>query len=192
MNLHDDFWLNHATSKDYADPNISTKEQVDYIVESLSAGDVNDTILDFGCGYGRLAQEIKKVFTGSIVMGMDINPDILNKAMQESSVALPIYYAKSNKIGIVGAYDAIYSVAVIQHFPDERKHEFIDNASISLNPGGRLIFQYVEGDYNAFLTHNTRIKNIRRWCLEAGLLIIDERFDFIQENWTWVVAERAV
>lgn len=193
MNKHDNFWINQATDEDYADPNISTEEQVDYIVDNLvDCVFQGDTILDFGCGYGRLSREIKKAFPNTLVLGMDISPNILSRAMTNNYSELAVYYTQGDKIRDYGAFGAIYSVAVLQHLPDHRKLDFIFNASKALKLGGRVIFQYIEGDTDSFLTHNTSINNIRRWCAEADLKVLEERFDFIQDKWTWVVAESIV
>lgn len=244
MNLHDDFWINQATKDDYADPDISTEKQVEYLIKSIkpSIGHAS-RILEFGCGYGRLTREIKQAFPETLVVGIDINPKILDEAKKysdyrtkgrpsqeaiddaPSSTVKGVYHqyvdiwhpGKKIELAfcrrckqwayairvmecygldyicsdtIIDIQNAIYSVAVLQHLPNERKRQFIRSAAKMLEPAGRLIIQYVEGDTDLFLTHNAHLAEVRKWCQAEDLVIVDKKFNFIQEGWTWLVAEK--
>lgn len=189
---HDDFWRNEATREDYADPNISTDLQVTYIVGEIElAGAVKDGghILEFGCGYGRLTREVKKAFPEAMVIGVDISPKILAEAEAYSakSKVRPFYYRADN-IKNTLAKDAIYCAQVLQHMPNDRKCEFIQDAADALKPGGVLVFQYVEGDSDTFLKHDAKFADVSDWCRKAGFTISNVAHNLAAPRWTWVTA----
>lgn len=197
---HDDFWRDKATSEDYADTNIPTEEQVKYLVSNIApAVFSNDgSILEFGCGYGRLTKEIKKAFPKLFVVGVDINPNIIKQAKKyageaktsKEQHAYPLFYVASDIKGIPPK-DAIYCVQVLQHLPNDRKREFFADAAKVINRAGVLVFQYVEGTADSFLTHDAQWVDVSEWLVDAGFEVASVDHNLIQDRWTWVVAVRS-
>jgi cyclopropane fatty-acyl-phospholipid synthase-like methyltransferase len=197
VNQHDEFWRKQATSEDYADANIPTKEQVDFLVNALrpAVHRTNASILEFGCGYGRLTKQIKKAFPAAFVAGVDINANVLAKAREYAGHAktsreqskYPMFYQAAD-IKNVPPKDAIYSVAVLQHMPSDRKRQFFAEAAAALNRAGVLVFQYVEGDSDTFLTHDAKVEDVSKWLRQAGFEIASYEQNLIQDRWTWIVA----
>lgn len=192
MSNHDNFWLNAAKAEDYADLSISTDKQVAYLVDALQPvvrAKKVPFITEFGCGYGRLTRRIQRKFPKALITGIDINPDIIAQAKEQDQNA--IYGVKADLKGSP-KQDAIYCVQVLQHMPKERKRQFIEEAAEALNYGGVLVFQYVEGDSDTFLTHDARFVDVSTWLQDAGLEIASYEQNLIQDRWTWVTAVKGM
>lgn len=76
------------------------------------------SILDFGCGLGRLTIPFSKITSGSVV-GIDVSPDILEKArfhakeLQAENIEYILFDGKV--LPEVGQFDFINSYIVLQH-----------------------------------------------------------------------------
>ena len=185
---HDDFWRNEATSEDYADTNIPLKAQVDYLVEALKPAVFMDKVplvTEFGCGYGRLTREIQRAFPKALVTGIDINSDIIEKAKARDKDSV---YGVANTLKGRPEQSAVYCVQVLQHMPNDRKRQFFQEAASVLRRAGVLVFQYVEGASNTFLTHDAEFKDVSEWLTDAGFEVASVEHNLIQDRWTWVTA----
>lgn len=190
MNEHDDFWRTKARDEDYADLNIPTAEQVKFLAENIAPAVYgrNATILEIGCGYGRLTHEMQRKFPKCVVVGMDLSEHIIVEAVKRRGIRNePLYYAAPNIKGIPPK-EAIYCVQVFQHLPSDRKREYIQEVADALVAGGVFVFQYVEGDSNTFLTHDAQWSDVSQWLVDAGFEVASVENNLIQDRWTWVVA----
>lgn len=181
MQKENDYWLNVTNYTDYKarffdDPTISTDETVKAITGFMQKP---DSILEIGCGYGRLTAPVKNKFPKARVAGIDINPDIIAQAEGSG-----IDYAVGDKIK--GKWDAIYAVTVFQHLPDDKKRDYILQAGKALNPGGVFIVQFIEGERDNFVDHWVTIDKMISWFQEAGLGVIQNK-KLVHNEWTWLV-----
>lgn len=193
---HWDFWLNRATSEDYADLNIPTEKQVEALVVAFPKNPHG--ILEIGCGYGRLTREMKKLYPDAYVKGFDINEKVLDEAAKLSgykrsshptSQRVPLYYFNSGDLtGFANGEDVIYSVQLFQHLPVDEKREYIHQIYGHLNKGGVFCFQYVEGTTDVFLQHDALWADVSQWLVDAGFEIAQVDHNLIQDRWTWVTA----
>lgn len=176
-------WLSITDDPDWrrnhiADPNISLDDTIEAIVSAFPTNP--RSILEIGCGYGRLTDEIQKWFVDAVVTGMDINPDVLEAAIPgvmyvDSLTGLPVQ-------------DAIYSVQVFQHLPDAEKRAYIRRSYELLNPGGVLRVQFIEGARDNFCDHWVASDEMADWCHETGFqrpIRIEQR---VHEQWSWLTA----
>lgn len=190
MSKHDDFWRNEATSEDYADLNISTKAQVDYLLENIRPAVYGRAgrVLEIGCGYGRLTDEIQRKLPSAVVVGVDISDKVITEAVKRrGQKSEPLYYAAPNIKGIPPK-EAVYCVQVFQHLPNDRKQEYIIDVADALVVGGVFVFQYVEGTADTFLTHDASFNDVSTWLRDAGFEIASYELNLIQPRWTWVTA----
>lgn len=190
----DDFWLNEATiENDICDKNISTQSFLDIIIPQIQnyIPEKGGSILDIGCGIGRLTRPINNYFKTSKVFGIDINQKFIDYAVSMSDTdndsSSPIYMLADNLSGFENL-DAIFSVLVFQHINNEAKAEYIKQASISLRQGGILLFQYVEGTHSSRAMYDAEIVDIRKWCEQANLVVVNESCDRLAPRWTWIEA----
>lgn len=198
----DDFWLSEATmDNDICDPRFSLWDCLKNIIPEIEPA-VSDlgSILEIGCGYGRLTREVKRYFGNqTIVKGIDINPKFLKKAEEYSGYTTkpswhsptdyPYYYCIDNLTGLPSV-NAVYTMLVFQHLSNKVKEEYIRQVSLILKKDGIFRFQYVEGYNSSRCNYEAKIEDVRQWCKEAGLTIIKEQFDLMEDKWTWITATK--
>lgn len=181
-------WLSITDDPDWrrnyiSDPNISLHDTVDAIVAAFSKRPKPKRILEIGCGYGRLTREIRQRFPKADVLGFDINPAVLNAAREYD----PGTVFCDDMQGIA-ELDAVYSVAVFQHIPDAEKCAYIGQAFESLNPGGVLRVQFIEGDRDNFLDHWTSADLMVSWARDAGFASTRVTSGLVHHQWSWLTA----
>lgn len=101
--------------------------------------DNNITIVDFGCGNGKILEEIRKINSNAKLIGLDVSETALQQAKRD----LPgIEFYKINdgeKFPLNNdCVDFIFSSEVIEHIYDV-ENAFKEIARI-LRPGGRILF----------------------------------------------------
>lgn len=187
----DDFWLNEATiENDICDKNISTQSFLDIIIPRIEnyIPKEDGSILDVGCGIGRLTEPISGYFQTVTVFGTDINPEFILYAIEKSNnVNNPTYILADNLSVFMNLY-VVFSVLVFQHISNEAKKEYIKQVGMALRKGGMFLFQYVEGTYSGRAMYDAEIIDIQKWCAQAGLKIISTTFDRLAPRWTWIEA----
>jgi len=110
------------------------------------------SILDFGCGCGRMVRHWKK-FSQIEVHGSDYNPELINwcknnlkfAKFQVNSLAPPINYP-DNK------FDFMYMMSVFTHLSEELQAGWIKEIFRILKPGGFLFFSTHGNAYTDQLT----------------------------------------
>jgi cyclopropane fatty-acyl-phospholipid synthase-like methyltransferase len=145
---------------------------------ALRLGDP-DSVLDLGCGTGRLAA-VYQYQTQAKVVGFDPVPQILAMARRH---APQVSFADEMPEGPFGG---AYSVTVFQHLPHSECARYVADVMARLDPGGRFCFQYVEGTEDAFLSHQANEATVRSWC--AGFDVTVERDPEFGE-WRWVTVQ---
>lgn len=140
-------------------------------------------ILEIGCGYGRLTSEVARFYPDSEVFGIDVNPAILPFGDDRTT-----YLCQDTLDGLDG-FDAIYSIAVFQHLPDDQKASYVAQAAAALNPGGVIVVQFVDGDCTNFCDYKTPWKRVWKWAEEAGLRAGVE-VGQLHPEWAWIVGAK--
>lgn len=204
MTAEDDdaFWLREADpAVDICDKSLTVDDCLDVILPELSAhADLPQaTILDLGCGVGRLTNPVQARYPQARVIGVDINGNFIADAMLGRPLpGRPLYVcADIEEISGIGygqagppAYHAAFSMAVFQHLDSGRKHACLDEVAKTLRPGGVLCFQYVEGTHSSRCMYDALIGDVQEWCAEAGLMVQRVQHDLLMPRWTWVTATK--
>lgn len=112
-----------------------------YGEDVLSLLDINDgdSVVDLGCGNGRLSVKIKEM--GANVIGVDDSEDMLKIAVKNYS---DINFIKGNALSfkLKDKADAIFSNAVF-HWVDEcNQQNLLNNVSDNLKTGGQLVCEF--------------------------------------------------
>ncbi len=100
------------------------------------------TVLDYGCGIGRLAKEVLNQNQKITIIGLDASKDELKtaRAYVNDSRFLPMLPEElSQKV------DMAYCVYVLQHVPAIELRHVLERIHYFLKPGGRLV--YCSSDY---------------------------------------------
>jgi trans-aconitate methyltransferase len=187
-----DFWLKEATLKDIdGDPPVDLQECLRAIIPEIRPALANDptpSILEIGCGIGRLTYPIKERFPTSSVYGIDVSPMFLNIAQADKRKPKPYFYQTERIVD--GPHNAIYSMLVFQHINTMSKYGYIIKSAAKLKPGGILRIQYVEGDTDLPNMHDIDTPTVKRWCEELKLTVTKVDHDLIYPRWTWITAQK--
>lgn len=97
-------------------------------------------VLDIGCGTGTLALVIKKQYSRLEVVGLDPDPNALQRAvrkMKRSSAAVTFTQGYSEELPFRdGSFDRVVSSFMFHHLPDETKPQMLREAFRVLRKGG--------------------------------------------------------
>ncbi len=123
------------------------------------------SVLDAGCGTGRVAIEL--AHRGLDVVGTDLDPDMIGLARAKAA-ELTWVHADLSGLDLATRFDAVVLAGnVIPYVASDRRQAAIVGCARHLAPGGRLIagFQLQDGwpsvaDYDS-------------WCDSAGLALED-------------------
>jgi len=149
------------------------------------------TILDLGCGIGRMAFPMATLRPEAKVIGLDISEAMLELA-RKPFLPENLTLVKGDGVHLPEdcPLDAAYSVAVMQHLPAEVVKGYLQQMARKLVSGGVFVFQFVRGDYQFFLSQAIPIDTMRQWVTEAGLNIAETNIDYPYENWVWMVVRK--
>jgi 2-polyprenyl-3-methyl-5-hydroxy-6-metoxy-1,4-benzoquinol methylase len=96
------------------------------------------TVLDFGCGVGRLLIPFAKVVDE--VVGVDVSPSMLQEARRNCDehglCNVRLLDSDDTLSTLTGSFDLIHSCIVFQHIPTERGRAIFSKLLQHLRPGG--------------------------------------------------------
>ena len=98
-----------------------------------------DSILDFGCGCGRVARHWAGV-EGPEIYGCDYNPELVAWCAEK----LPLLRATRNELAppapyVSGSFDLIYALSVFSHLDEPLQRAWLAEFRRLLQPGGLLV-----------------------------------------------------
>jgi len=96
-------------------------------------------IIDIGCGSGMSTLPLRKRFSDSEIVGVDLSENMLEKARALASDVAWIQRDCSRKLNDLGTFDLVFSNAFIQWIPNQE--EFIKNTKALLNENGVFAIQ---------------------------------------------------
>jgi 2-polyprenyl-3-methyl-5-hydroxy-6-metoxy-1,4-benzoquinol methylase len=109
----------------------------------------NATILDFGCGVGRLAIPFSFV-TKNRTVGIDVSPEILEKAkdhaIEMGAKNVEFLLSEGRTLPNTGKFDFINSYIVLQHIPTKIGMKIIQQLLDRLEVGGIMQIQATYGN----------------------------------------------
>ena len=96
------------------------------------------TLLDVGCGYGRLSASIINQFPGIQTTGLDISPHYAELYRQQ--IKRPAIVSTAENIpNDLGEFDCILAVTVLMYVPENNLSKAVSNLVDHLNKNGTLI-----------------------------------------------------
>lgn len=101
-----------------------------------------DSILDLGCGTGKLTIELARLASKGSVVGIDPSEEMLDKARAIASGAdnLSLIKAPAENLEFIDRFDLAFSNSAMQWVKDQPKAA--GRIYQALKPGGRIAFQF--------------------------------------------------
>jgi 2-polyprenyl-3-methyl-5-hydroxy-6-metoxy-1,4-benzoquinol methylase len=131
--------------------------------------DSTASILDFGCGCGRVIRHVHEM-TGAQCYGTDYNPQLIEWCQRK----LPFAQFSVNGVSPPLAYkteqfDVVYALSVFTHFPENLQSAWITELARLLKPGGHLLMT-THGE--SFLRY---MSDEERQMFRSGRLVVREQ-----------------
>lgn len=96
-------------------------------------------ILDVGCAAGEFAYLLRKTFAGCAVLGIDVIPELVDKARQQvPGCMFDVASALEPEGRFVAHFDAVVSIGVISTFSPVEVRTFLANLLRWARPGGSV------------------------------------------------------
>lgn len=180
------FWDSHAATladakkvvyslDDYEAGVESCLREIRSVVDEVPAG---GSVLDFGCGIGRLICPLAEEFPEVRFIGVDHSHLMLYHAEGIRRAAgvdnVEFLLGSRRRITQLPPLDGAYSFTVLQHNSPELQQAYIQAIAGALKPKAWFRFQWIaiggEGDKGP-LSHPVDLKTMVRWIDSAGLLV---------------------
>jgi SAM-dependent methyltransferase len=153
--LQDPFWAiltdpNRAQNRWRAEEFFETgKEEIRIVLQYLESRsltpDLNGSVLDFGCGAGRLTQALADRFHSAV--GLDISEAMVALARTYNRFPDSCQYVCSASTTLPfadNAFGLVYSSIVLQHMESHHASKYIAEFLRVLEPEGVLVFQVAD------------------------------------------------
>jgi ubiquinone/menaquinone biosynthesis C-methylase UbiE len=151
--LFETFQLNYQ--KYFEDGNLAAKEILNWTKDFLPKE--MPTILDWGCGTGRIVQHLHQHHPYLLLYGADINDEMISwnhqhiKSVHFSPISLftPTAYPANY-------FDLIYGISVFTHTPSNMQKDWIDEMKRILKPSGIFLVTTMGSFYTDQLLSNEK------------------------------------
>lgn len=123
------------------------------------------TILDFGCGVGRLSHAWAK--RSQSVVGVDVSPTMIENARRLARALNNVEFRLNDRERLEGTpsnhFELVASHICLQHMPWSMAQRYIEEFARVCRPGGWVAFQVPAARRNPA---RSRISLIRRWIVD--------------------------
>lgn len=159
---------------------VPLEDCLDAVVNHLKAG----SILDLGCGIGRLTTPIAENAPACQLHGIDISEEMI-KLAPPSTVKYKVCDGKTIPYP-AESFESVYSMLTFQHIDNPTLHGYFKEVYRVLKDNGFFRFQYVEGYYHGFVDHNHNLQEVKTWLEEIGFEIAQVDQGLVHPQWTWI------
>src|SRR6185437_14789410 len=109
--------------------------KANYIVKNaVNAG--TGKILDYGCGVGQLAMQLKRRMPEKQIDGFDVSEKSLDR-IEPALRSQGVFTSRAEGLG--GDYEVVVLANVLHHVKIEERPEIISEAASHVGPGGRMV-----------------------------------------------------
>ncbi|MGD6932645.1 MAG: class I SAM-dependent methyltransferase [Candidatus Bathyarchaeia archaeon] len=126
----------------------------------------NETLLDIGCGDGKITAEIAKALPNGRVIGIDSSQEMINLAQtlfpKNDYPNLSFQVADARNFVFQEIFDRVFSNAALHWIPNQSPVLF--NVNKCLKPGGQLLFQMAgKGNAQSILNILDEMLSVEPW-----------------------------
>lgn len=161
----------------------TTKGHVDRIVEAMPD---TGTVLDLGCGPGRLAVPVADAAPNLQILALDISPRMLSRAAYHPRVR----YLLGDGEHAAGPVNGAWSVLLFQHLNVGLAAGYLFDLARHLTADAPLLLQFIAGDYHLDLDHRYRPPELVGLAEAAGFVDVTAAADEDLDDWWWLTARR--
>ncbi|TAL27350.1 MAG: class I SAM-dependent methyltransferase [Nitrospirae bacterium] len=157
--------------------------QIDVGLKLIEMANVkaDDSVLDIGCGTGRLTCELARLAHKGTVVGIDSSQEMLNKAKEASSSFgnILLMNIPAEEMKFKNDFDFVYSNSALQWIKEQ--DNVIARSYKALKPGGRIAVQLPAKDFCWAM-----MENIRSAISSLGL---ESKFEKMESPWRFPLKE---
>ena len=139
------------------------------------------TLIDLGCGVGRVAVPLADRYPLVTVSGVDSSAGMLSHAVPHPRV----HYTLGDGRSIPVTGDAVYTMGLLQHVP-------VDSQTGYVTAAGRaapvLVAQFIEGAEEEPFSHHIPLNVMLDAVAAAGYPLVRVSRGVLHPLWTWIVA----
>lgn len=128
------------------------------LIENTGKGERPLSVLDLGCGSGRLTRELAE--HGYAVRGMDASAELLDIA-RRTYPEIPFSLGDATDFSLEEPCDVVFSNAVFHWIDKEKQEDMLSCVHDALVPGGQLVFE-MGGHGNNALIHGALREEFER------------------------------
>lgn len=149
------------------------------------------TLLDLGCGVGRLAIPMARSRPDATVLAVDTSPEMIRYLEQTPDlppnlVPLCVTYDGVGTLDGIGRLGGAWSVLTFQHLSGNDQWYYLLDLSHHLPPGAPLVLQHVTDCEAGPLSNPVPEAHMRYWWQVNGLEIVSYETDDRFPTWRWV------
>jgi SAM-dependent methyltransferase len=109
----------------------------------------NHTLIDVGCGSGRLASALKPYLTQGMYYGTDVVAELLDYAREQAPPSWQFAQVEDVRIPFAeNVADFACFFSVFTHLLHEETYCYLLHARRAVKPGGRIVFSFLEFPHN--------------------------------------------
>lgn len=152
-----------------------------------------DTVVDLGCGTGRLAVQLIPWLRGGRYLGIEISKTMLREAARRTvglgGAAVEWKHQRTSRFDLLDAsVDVLCAFSVFTHMEAEDTYRYFTDALRVVRPGGKLIFSCLplslEMARNVFLD-SARLELHERWFYVRNVVTTEESMETIASLAGW-------
>lgn len=125
--------------------------------------DSNSTVIDYGCGIGRVLQYISQRARRAI--GLDVTDKFIQHAQSYTENA---EFYRSYEYGEVDIADLVYSLMVLQHNDTEHQKKIMDHIYFILKKGGTALVSFPRHESSYYRENEFLHKFTKHEVMEFG------------------------
>lgn len=156
------------------------------------------TLVDLGCGIGRLAVHAIPYLVGGHYVGTDVSSQLLDRAQKRLSVVVPDPPARITWIKQVGttfalpdkSVDMFCAFSVFTHIEHEDTLQFLKDARRAVKPGGKFVFSCLPLNLCAarvILAQSSSLDFHERWSRVRNIVTSVDMMDRVTYMAGWEV-----